>query len=425
MAHGNRVLIAGAGIGGLALAHGLRSRGIDVAVHERDAGPDERWSGYRLHLTAEANRALHACLPLDNYLAVLHSAAAPLDAFRIVDESLTELLSNPFERPSASVVDDDLSIGRRALRELLLVGLEDVVQWGSRVERYRPLPDGGVRVVLGDGTERDATLLVGADGRSSRVRRQLLPHAEPQRSDTVSIAGTTSLEAAARAGMPAELLRGAGFAVGPHGRNVFLSVHDTSAPPSPLRPPVRGVAPVLAEPPVLWAVGADAEKFGDDPRSMPRGELRTAAAGMLEGWDPAVRAMVEAAAPDSCYPLTFWSAPRVEHWQTVPSVTLLGDAVHVMPPTGGIGASTALRDAAELARTLGLVEDGLAVPSAALHDYEVAMLQSGFDAVDESTANLARADRLDGPVAFRLGKWGMRSAGTARGLFRTLADHLG
>ncbi|MBF6448521.1 NAD(P)-binding protein [Nocardia elegans] len=56
------VVVAGAGLGGLASAHGLHRRSIDVVVYERDSAVDTRRQGYRLHLDAAARRALHQVL---------------------------------------------------------------------------------------------------------------------------------------------------------------------------------------------------------------------------------------------------------------------------------------------------------------------------------------------------------------------------
>ena len=45
-----KVLIIGAGLGGLCLAQSLRQANIDFEVFERDSSPWERPQGYRLHL---------------------------------------------------------------------------------------------------------------------------------------------------------------------------------------------------------------------------------------------------------------------------------------------------------------------------------------------------------------------------------------
>jgi NADPH-dependent glutamate synthase beta subunit-like oxidoreductase len=52
-----RVAVVGGGLGGLCLAQGLRRKGIDVTVYERDETLSTRRQGYRIHLDGRAARA--------------------------------------------------------------------------------------------------------------------------------------------------------------------------------------------------------------------------------------------------------------------------------------------------------------------------------------------------------------------------------
>ncbi len=72
-----KVLISGAGIGGLALAQSLRRSGIDVAVFERDAAIDSRAQGYRIRMDADGDSALRTCLPPDLYALYQATSSLP------------------------------------------------------------------------------------------------------------------------------------------------------------------------------------------------------------------------------------------------------------------------------------------------------------------------------------------------------------
>src|SRR5690349_23330827 len=70
MPDSSRILIAGGGVGGLALAQALHHAGLEVVVYEQDPTPRTRNQGYRIHLDPTGNAALADCVPPE-VLAVL------------------------------------------------------------------------------------------------------------------------------------------------------------------------------------------------------------------------------------------------------------------------------------------------------------------------------------------------------------------
>jgi 2-polyprenyl-6-methoxyphenol hydroxylase-like FAD-dependent oxidoreductase len=99
--------------------------------------------------------------------------------------------------------------------------------------------------------------------------------------------------------------------------------------------------------------------------------------------------LVEAAEPASVSAFAVKTSVPVPPWQTR-NVTLLGDALHNMTPFRGVGANTALRDAAALRHTLAAVSGGEQDLLPALAAYERDMIDYGFAAVRRSLADMER-----------------------------------
>ena len=98
-----KIMIIGAGTGGLCLAHGLRRAGVEVAVYERDTSRarDDGLQGYRIGIDPDGSRALHACLPPELFDTLVATCAKPPRYFNMMTEQRQELLSTDGWAPEA------------------------------------------------------------------------------------------------------------------------------------------------------------------------------------------------------------------------------------------------------------------------------------------------------------------------------------
>jgi 2-polyprenyl-6-methoxyphenol hydroxylase-like FAD-dependent oxidoreductase len=133
------VAVAGAGLGGLCLAQGLRRAGADVTVYERDDGLAGRRQGYRLHLDARAGLALQQCLPPELMAAFQATCGQASTRLTVVSERLRVLKEVTSGDPAADhYAPGTLStpVNRLTLREVLAAGLDDAIVPGREVTGY-------------------------------------------------------------------------------------------------------------------------------------------------------------------------------------------------------------------------------------------------------------------------------------------------
>jgi 2-polyprenyl-6-methoxyphenol hydroxylase-like FAD-dependent oxidoreductase len=397
-----RVIVVGAGIGGLALAHALVRAGIDVQVHERNRSAAEWLHGYRININPDGARALHECLPPALWQAFVATSATPPGGITFRTEELQELFTlsrADLTGGSNRAEDGQYGVSRVVLRTLLLAGLDDVVRFGAEFERYTVEPDGQVTAHFTDGSTATGDVLVGADGANSRVRAQLLPHAHRVATGAASIAGRLPLTDATRAWLPSFLTDGMALVMPGRGRwTGFTSAFPgrdtmTAAVADGLDLAGLGIdrSALLdtVEDYVLCALIADSRSLPPNVDEIDGATLAGIAAGMVCAWHPALRRMFAECDPATVAPLDLRQSMTVGPWPAS-AVTVLGDAIHNMSPVGGLGANTALRDATELARQLVAVRDGAAlVPSIA--SYEQRMREWGYAALREAASNTRRA----------------------------------
>jgi 2-polyprenyl-6-methoxyphenol hydroxylase-like FAD-dependent oxidoreductase len=396
-----RVVIVGGGIGGLTLAHGLRRRGVEVSVHERDSTPSARWEGYRIHIDRLGHRALRACLPDPQWQAFLETAGRD-GGMTLLTEQLEELMAARFEPVDAggAADEDHHSVDRRVLRRILLSGLGDSVHLGAEFVGYETEPDGRVAAVFADGSRATGDVLVGADGAGSRVRRQYLPDTGRHETGAVGIGHQVYLDDDTRAWLPEAMTRGMTLTSAP-GAMLFTAVFEpregtagrltdlgvTDVPE--LAPYV--LAALVVDPHALPADPVELEN-GPDPEALPRAVDR-----IVAGWHPTVRRLLTEADPASRGVQVFRASTPTPSWS--PSrVTVLGDAIHQMPPVGGMGGNTALRDASLLSR---LLAEAGPDPVPAIAAYEAEMREYAYPVVAESVAR--QEDNLHAGRGRRIG----------------------
>lgn len=324
-----RVVVIGAGVGGLALARGLTERGHEVSVHE--SAEELRRGGAGLTLYPNGTAALSALgVDVSSLGRRLETMVVRTPAGRVrgaVDLSAL----------AVKLGHDVRQLPRRSLLGTLAGGLaEGTVRFGRACVAVTRTPSGPV-AVLEDGDEVGADVVVGADGVRSVVCRELWGEPDVRETGWVSWSALTSLPSALADG-------GDGYIVRAPGRTASAVPAGDGL--------VQWWFDLLRGPGVPF------------PRS-PVAELRS----RFGGWaDPDVQTVLEHARDEDITPFPHVRGGVRPGWGKGP-VTLVGDAAHAFPPGTGQGANQALEDAWAL--TLALSgERAEADPQAALRRYE-------------------------------------------------------
>lgn len=255
------------------------------------------------------------------------------------------------------------TVDRTVLRSLLMCNIEEHIKFGKVFTRYETAGT-GVTAFFADGTCTEGSLLVGAEGVTSAVRKQLLPNHRYVDTGARALYGKTPITAELVARFPAAVL-GGGMSIIQHPTDklgVFLE---------PIRFPGDVLVDSDARLPkiddyVYWVFGGGAEAVGmldEEFRALLGQSAVDATLKLTQSWDPSLKVLFELQSVDQCAPLRLLSAkPRKPEWAQSPNVTLLGDAAHAMLPAGGSGAGCALADAALLLKLIvemGVSEDSL------------------------------------------------------------------
>ncbi|PNP82903.1 hypothetical protein FNYG_03781 [Fusarium nygamai] len=166
------VLIIGAGVVGLVLAHGLKKLGIPFQIYERDSHISSRGQGWAitLHWVLPFLRELLSEEAFKNVESVQVDPEADrqgLGKFVFIN---LETLEPKFLIPPG----DRRRVNREKLRKVLLKSVSDHVNWHKRLASIEERDD-GVVAAFEDGSRAEGSLIVGVEGSNSRTRKFLAP----------------------------------------------------------------------------------------------------------------------------------------------------------------------------------------------------------------------------------------------------------
>lgn len=328
-----KVLVAGAGIGGLAAANSMHQRGLDVTVLEQAGALGEVGAG--LQVSPNAVKVLRG-LGLEEGLKQI--ACTP-DAFCGYDwDTGQELYRTPLAGSHERLYGAGYYQAHRAdLHRLLASALPaDRLRLATKiVEAGQEEDHAWVRLASGEILKAD--VLIGADGIRSAVRKAVGPAPEPKYTGMTAFRGLIPATH-----VPASVERVAANWQGPHGHIIHYYLRGFD---------MLNIVAII-----------EVADWTEESWSLPVEKQEMLS--LFKGWHPTVQQLlshIEQPFRWGLYgraPTDLWGNGRI---------SLLGDAVHPMVPFLAQGAAMAMEDGYVLG---GLLAKSASAPVEALRAYE-------------------------------------------------------
>ncbi|UNI17882.1 Gentisate 1,2-dioxygenase [Purpureocillium takamizusanense] len=370
------VIISGAGVVGLTLAHALKKAGIPFEIYERDEHIDARPHGWAI--------TLHWALPFlrkmldDRTLVAVDDVQVDPEVGRNDNGNFLFLNLETLETKFRIPPNERRRVNRERLRKALLQGVAEHVRWGKRLTDVELLDgDGGdVRAVFADGTTADGSLLVGAEGSNSQTRRFLAPDTFRNYQLPVRLIGAAidlrPDEAQPLRDIDPLLFQGCHPVTGNYLWISMLETPDTNG--SAGTPEAHYRIQVI----VSWPVRdpeADEVPEADAARVA---EMQRRAAD----FHPLLRRVVDAIPPSASVMEIALQDWPCQHWDCRGGrVTIIGDAAHAMTMYRGEAANHGILDAYILSRRIEEVYAGDKGREEAIVEYEEEMRERAAPAV--------------------------------------------
>ena len=359
-----KIAIVGGGPGGLTLARLLQLKGVDIKVYERDENRHVRVQGATLDLHFESG--LKAMEEAGLMEAFKTTYRPDNDRYRVVDKNATIFFDDHTKESTGDFGDKWFrpEIDRGPLRDILLDSLQpDTVVWDSHIISLEDTGNGW-KIIFQNGNTAMADILIGADGANSKIRPIVTP-IKPVYSGVTYLVGNIP-DAGKNTPKLHALLKGGKISAMGDSKTLFLSEKGDSSLD------------------VYIGFKEDADWVQKSGIDLKNGHqvlewFKTTYAGWSEIWlELFKQEQIDFTAR------TLYSMPLDQHWETQATITLLGDAAHLLPPNGE-GVNTAMLDAVELSENLtsGKFTD----VKSAIADYENKMF-ARFVAEGKTTSDM-------------------------------------
>lgn len=324
-----KILVAGAGLGGLAAAGCLLKAGHDVEIYEQAPQLGEVGAGIQLsanamhvmnHLGVGEAISTMSVRPAA-YVFRLHDTGEEIDRFALSEEHLA-LHKAPYNQIHRADLHETLADAVQNMKDGL-------VHLNKKATGYTETQD-GVELRFEDGTSASGDLLIGADGVKSVIRDQVAGAVE----------AIYTGDSAWRITVPKEKLP-------PNFMEEVMSVW--------MGPGKHSVSYWIRGGELLNFVGAVETPVAEEESwtaKFPWEDLKAD----FEGWHEDIQTVIDLVDRDECYRWALYRRPTIAHWSS-DRVTILGDAAHATLPYLAQGAAMAIEDGAVLMRALDQCDD--------------------------------------------------------------------
>lgn len=411
---GSRIIIAGAGIGGLSLPialsrqyaiHGLPQTKLPkITIFERDDKHSRLGrEGYSMSIRVDGDRGggvqvlddLELFEDAKNAAVLMHDEEQEgkngqeksgmclwEPQGRNGEEGWKQILKvdgRMFQNKSRRQLGG-MRIRRNALQTVLANAVSQLpnvhIEWAKTitgVERDTSSSQDNLLITLSDGTTHTCTIFIAADGSSSKIRSLVRPDLQPQLNFTETIILSATAKFPTIDDIPAPLQRNWGMCLAWNGIGTFLSPVDETS--------------------TLWSVSykssTQRQRLTQPLSESTIKDLLNEARELGKHTGPILETLIAATDPTSLTVINCLDRPPFTHnIAKHGNVIFIGDANHAVSPFAGNGANMALMDSWDLAKTI--VENASAGGdlSVAVNEFEKIMVPRCEAVLKDSHRNI-------------------------------------